>query len=108
MISPLSVRVLVLRQTSSTLSQSMRQFRRNKVFRREGDGHKGSPPALHLTLSLTLENNKKANTEFPRDQPSAAVTARACARRLRQHALQRARQRHVLRQSNSSFNLAVG
>lgn len=29
----------------------------------EGGAHKRSPPALHLTLSLTLENNRKATSE---------------------------------------------
>lgn len=65
----LSVGLLVLRQTGSRLSQSSRPFRRNKVFRRERDAHKGSPPALHLTLSLTPENNTKTANwrEFPGD-----------------------------------------
>lgn len=59
----LSVRLLVLQQTGSRLSQSSRPFRRNKVFRRERGAHKGSPPALHLTLSLTPENNKNSKLE---------------------------------------------
>lgn len=64
---------LSLRQTSCTLSHSTRHFRRNKVFRRDRDGLKRSPPALHLTLSLTLENNKK---RVPR-RPAALRPARS-------------------------------
>lgn len=68
-------------KTSCVWSQSVRHFGRNKGFRREGDGHKRSPPALHLTLSLTLENNKKANSKRV---PRRAAERTACAQGLRQ------------------------
>lgn len=73
-----------LRQTNCALSQSMTQFGRNKVFGREGGGHKRSPPAPHLTLPLTRENNRHAHCARARSAPAAAPRTRCgtmcCAR----------------------------
>lgn len=80
MTNCLSVRVLGLHQTISLIRQSVRHFRRNNVFRREEDGHKRSPPGPHLTLSLTLENNKKANPENSLEMRRAHRPLRRAAR----------------------------
>lgn len=49
------------------------KLRRNKGLRREAGGCQSSPPALHLTLPLTPENNKQQQEEENSGVPRRAA-----------------------------------